>query len=36
VAVVLDSRLGRIDGRLKLPDARGLSGKPSVTLRTKI
>ncbi|MGO9467334.1 MAG: carboxypeptidase regulatory-like domain-containing protein [Isosphaeraceae bacterium] len=35
VTIVLDSRLGQIDGRLKPPDARGLAGKVSVTLRSK-
>ena len=36
VSIVLDGRLGRIEGRLKPPADRGLSGKLSVSLRRKI
>src|SRR5262249_44452322 len=33
VAIVLDGRLGRIEGTLKAPDARGLSGQLTLSLR---
>ena len=36
VTIVLDGRLGRIEGRLKPPDDARLSGKLSVSLRRKI
>jgi hypothetical protein len=35
VSIVLDDRLGKIEGRLKPPADRGLSGKLSVSLRRK-
>ena len=36
VSIVLDGRLGRVEGRLKPPADRGPSGKLSVSLRRKI
>ena len=36
VAIVLDGRLGRIEGTLEATDARGLSGKLSLSLRRQL